>query len=473
MAMLERVRQYIRTHQMFTPGELVIVAVSGGPDSVALLHLLDKIKGELGIDIHVFHLDHGLRGDQSAEDALFVRQLADRLNLASTIVGLGPEVLKRRGGSLQAAARLQRLEELCLLAQRLSTNKVAVGHNQDDQAETVLMRVLRGTGLRGLTGIHPARQVNGLTFVRPLLATPRLQIDQYCRDNELLPRYDESNSRPDYLRNRIRLELLPMLRREYNPAILRNLADMAGVLQEEDALMEEIASEALARAANHNEERSYLAKNLLAEQVAVLRRSLRMAARRVMGPDYDLGLQPITNVIQLLLKSHGSHRLDLPGGLQAFVEYGHLQFVQPQAQTFTASEWQISPSGVTEIPELGIRVLASHETGLRTWGTACFDQDLLPGPLTLRFRNQGDRIYPVGMKGSKKLQDILVDAKVPQRIRGQIPLLTSGEEVCWLIGYRLDRRFLATDSTTNPLLLRVTKGGGEARNALTGGLEPV
>lgn len=458
--MLKRVRQYIRTHQMFIPGELVIVAVSGGPDSVALLHLLNRMAPELGIALHVFHLDHGLRGDQSAGDARYVRQLADRMNIASTIVGLGPEILKRRGGSLQAAARVHRLEELCLLAQRLTTSKVAVGHNQDDQAETVLMRVLRGTGMRGLTGIHPVRQVNGLTFVRPLLETPRSQIEQYCRDSELSPHHDESNGRPDYLRNRLRLELLPQLRREYNPAIRKNLAAMAAVLQEEDALMDAIAAVALDRAAQGKDNTVYSAQRLLVEPQAVLRRALRLAARRAKGPDYDLGLQSVAEVLQLLVKSHGSHRLDLPGGLQAMLEYGQLQFIQRNTWALAPCEWQISPFGITEIPELGIRVFASHENRPGTPLEACFDQDLLPGPLTVRFRIQGDRIHPVGMEGSKKLQDILVDAKVPQRIRGQIPLLTSGDEVCWLIGYRLDRRFLATDSTRNSLLLRITKGDG-------------
>lgn len=460
--MLERVRQYIRTHKMFIPGEMVVVAVSGGPDSVSLLHLLNQLAPELGIALHVFHLDHGLRGDQSAEDARYVRRLADKLNIPSTIVGLGPEVLKRRGGSIQLAARAHRLEELCLLAQRLNTGRVAVGHNQDDQAETVLMRVLRGTGMRGLAGIHPTRQVNGLTFVRPLLEIPRAHIEQYCRENELSPRFDESNGRSDYLRNRLRLELLPQLRREYNPAIRKNLAAMALILQEEDALMDSIAAEALERAAQDGKDTAYSAQRLLTESQAVLRRAVRLAARRAMGLDYEMGLHSVAEVLQLLSKSQGSHRLDLPGGLQAITEYGMLQFIQQQAPGGTRSEWEISPYGVTEIPELGIRVLATHERRAEASHEACFDQDLLPGPLTIRFRIHGDRIYPVGMKGSKKLQDILVDAKVPQRIRDQLPLLTSGDEVCWLIGYRLDRRFLATDPTRNPLLLRIIKGDGEA-----------
>ncbi len=459
--MKERVRQYIRTHQMFTAGELVIVGVSGGPDSVALLHLLHQFKFELGIDLHVFHLDHGLRGEQSAEDARYVRQLADGLSFPSTIVGLGPEVLKRLGGSIQAAARSYRLDELRSLALRLGATKVTVGHNQDDQAETVLMRVLRGTGMRGLTGIHPVRQLAGLTFVRPLLETPRTQIEQYCRDNELLPRYDASNGRADYLRNRLRLELLPQLRREYNPAIHKNLAAMATVLQEEDALLDGIAAAALEQATQGSGNPGYSAQSLLDQPQAVCRRALRLAARRAMSPDFDLGFQSVAEIQELLLKLQGSHCLDLPSGLQAIVEYGQLRFIPANISDLASSEWPISPEGITDVPELGLCISASHENRPATPLEACFDQDLLPGPLSIRFWLPGDRIFPTGMRGSKKLQDILVDAKVPQRIRRQIPLLISGDQVCWMIGHRLDRRFLATDTTRNPLQLRVTKGGGQ------------
>jgi len=237
---------------------------------------------------------------------------------------------------------------------------------------------------------------------------------------------------------------------------------MATVLQEEDALLDTIATEALHLAVSDTKNVTYSAQRLLGERPAVLRRVLRLAARIVMGPNYDLGIQALSEVEHLLTKFHGSHRIDLPGGLQAVSEYGQLRFIQLNSPKTGPSEWYIKPQGLTEIPELGLRVLATPENQPEMPVAACFDQDLLPGPLAIRFRTAGDRIYPMGMNGSKKLQDILVDAKIPQRIRNRIPLLTSGNEVCWLIGFRLDRRFLATNSTRNPLQIRVSKGEGEA-----------
>jgi tRNA(Ile)-lysidine synthase len=457
--MLERVRRYIEQHGMLRPGDRVIVAVSGGPDSTALLHVLYRLAPDFQVSLHVFHLDHGVRGVESAEDAVYVRRLADRLGIPSTVVTLGPDVLKRMGGSFQANARAVRYAELEALARRLNATRVALGHNRDDQAETVLMRLLRGAGRQGLSGIPPMRTAGGITYIRPLLEIPRREIESYCAEHELQPRLDASNLKAEYLRNRIRLELLPMLAREYNPAISANLAQTASVLREEEHFLDGLAHEALERCRAQGEGVALCSDRLLQEPLALARRVVRLAARMAAGGEYDLGLEAVTRVLEAARCREGSHRLHLPGGVEVQVEYGICRFtLGERGAAVPRGEWPVALSGETAIPELGLR-LKAHVGGAVPPGPglAVFDLDRLPGPLSVRFRRPGDRLWPVGMDGSKKLQDIMVDAKVPQRLRDRIPILVSGEEVLWAIGLRLDRRFLADGATRQALVLEVVQ----------------
>ncbi|HEY3369105.1 MAG TPA: tRNA lysidine(34) synthetase TilS [Symbiobacteriaceae bacterium] len=453
--LLEHAGLFIRKSGMITPGDCVIVSVSGGPDSVALFHLLHRLSGELAIRLHVFHMDHGLRGEASAEDSRFVEQLAGRLGVPCTVVRLEPGWLKRLGGSLQAGARAVRYRELAAMGERIGANRVALGHNRDDQAETVLMRFLRGAGTRGLAGIPPIRAQGGLVYVRPLLETSRREIEAYCKQNELYPRLDASNLKPDYYRNRLRLELLPHLAEAYNPAIVANLAQTAGVLRVEDQFLEELAAAALDRCRAAGEGVSLSGSVLTREPLAVSRRVVRLAARETVGPEFDLGLEPVTRVLEAAANPRGSQRLDLPGGLQVTVAYGICRFaVSEPYDDMSSGEWPLAIPGENTIPELGLRMEARTTGEPRGPLEAAFDMQLLPGPLAVRLRRPGDRIWPVGVNGSKKLQDILVDAKVPRPLRDRIPLLVSGSDVVWVIGHRLDRRFLATAESDRILFLK-------------------
>jgi tRNA(Ile)-lysidine synthase len=459
--MWERVREVIRREGMLQPGDRVIVAVSGGPDSVSLLHVLHRLAPEYALSLHVFTLDHGLRGEASAADAAYVAGLAEAWGIPATVVTLPPGLLKREPGSLQANARRHRYQAIRALADRIGANKVATGHNQNDQAETVLMRLLRGAGLRGLAGIPPVRTEGGLTFIRPLLTISRHEIEVYCSDHKLFPRFDASNAQTDYLRNRIRLELLPQLAREYNPAIGSTLAQLAAVVREEDDLLDRLAREAYARCAVSDTGPVLDGARLLAEPLALARRVVRLAAKAVLGPEADLGLPAVTRVLEAAARTEGTHVVDLPGGLRLTVEYGRCRFESAGAGSQeTLDLWPVSPMGETPIPELGLVVQAEPAPPGEAPGAQelWLDADRLPGPLAIRFRRPGDRIWPMGMEGSKKLQDILVDAKVPRFERDRVPLLVAGDEVLWVIGHRMDRRFLATPATARPLRLRILRG---------------
>lgn len=455
--MLERVRSAILAHTMLVRDDRVIAAVSGGPDSVALLHLLHRLSPELGIHLHVFHMDHGLRGTESTADAVYVKELAARLGLPCTVVSLTPGELKQQAGSLQANARAARYAAIRGLASQLGARVVALGHHRDDQAETFLLRLLRGAGARGLGAMAPVRSQDGLAYIRPLLEVSRAEVEAFCEAQGLTPRHDPSNSTPDYLRNRIRLHLMPKLAQEYNPAIGRTLAQTAGLLREEDEFLEGLAAQALERCRIPADGVVLSAAGLLAEPPVLARRIVRLAARTVAGEGVDLSADSVARVLAAATDMAGTHELHLPGGLHVIFEYGRCRFTTTLEATPPArGDWPVSLRGTTHLPELGLSIEVDSGSGQPSgpW-EAAFDPEVLPGSLAVRLRQPGDRIWPTGMEGSKKLQDILVDAKVPRRERDRVPLLTAGDEVLWVIGLRLDRRFLATSATRQPLLVRV------------------
>lgn len=461
--MLAQVQGTIRRHNMLVPGDRVIVSVSGGPDSVALLHILHRLSGNLGLTLHIFHMDHGLRGADSAADAAYVRTLAEQFGLPCTVAVLPAGALKHQAGSLQANARAARYEAVASLAHSLGATKVALGHNRDDQAETVLMRVLRGAGSRGLAGIPPVRTEGDLTYIRPLLDVPRNDIETYCRQNELFARLDQSNLAPTYFRNRLRLELLPHLAEAYNPAIRENLAQLAAVMREEDEFLDTLAEGAFQRSLVAGEGVALMGSVLLGEPLALARRVVRLAARRVAGPGCDLGLDSVTRVLEAAGRSSGSVEVSLPDALSVSVEYGVVRFRQTGAEAPCPDLiWPVAVPGLTLVPELGLEVTVQFQGTPHGPLEAAFDPTTLPGPLTIRCRRPGDRIWPTGMDGSKKVQDLLTDAKVPRRLRDQVPLLVAGDQVLWVIGHRLDRRFLAAPEEHSPLIVRIHLVPGQA-----------
>ena len=436
-------------------GALLVAAVSGGPDSLALLHALSRLRGRLGLCLHAAHLDHRIRGEESEADARFVERACAALGVPVTVDRADVPALRRsRGLSMEEAAREARYAFLSALCERLRAPAAATGHTADDRAETVLMNVIRGAGLAGLRGIVPAaeRRFDGrrVLLVRPLLDVTGEETVEYCRALGLVPREDSSNRSTDILRNRVRLSLIPLLE-EYNPSVREALVrlsvsaarDLDYVESEVDALWSGVAEEGDGYVAMD-------ARALSGTPVALRYRLLRRAVLAVKGDLRDVSHGHIDAVAGLLSGPSG-RSVDLPGGLRASISYGELAVSAPGVDRFSyppmEREWTLKVPGETLLE--GWRVSAEKVRGSpisifprRAGGRggslrALLDPDSLGLPLAVRARRPGDRLQPLGMSGTKSLQDLFVDCRVPRERRDRVPLLISPKGIAWVVGVRI------------------------------------
>jgi len=326
--LVERVLGFIRQHRLISAQETLVVGVSGGPDSACLLHLLVRLKDSLGAKLHVAHLNHMLRGAESEADVEYVSELARQLGVAATLERRDVKNYQvERRLSLEEAARQVRYQFLAEVAGKVGAKRVAVGHTADDQAETILMRLLRGTGTLGLQGMQPLTEWDslggdtGLEIIRPLLEISRKEVEAYCQQHALAPREDSSNLSPSYLRNRIRNELMPLLR-SYNPKIDEALLRTADTLASELAFIEQQVSQLWDKVVSQEGKALVLeAKELKSLHPAVQRHLLRQVLRRLLGSLEDIEWKHIEKMRDALVLPKGK-RVVLPRGLTFYVENG-------------------------------------------------------------------------------------------------------------------------------------------------------
>ena len=473
----KQVIQAIRARNLLSPEQRILVAVSGGPDSVALLSLLHSLAPVWNLSLTVVHVNYGLRGAESDGDASFVAALCRRFTLPCLIRSL--EIPPAEAGrSLQACARDLRYQLFRELVDELGMDRVALGHTADDQAETVLLRMLRGAGLRGLTGMPHIRE--GL-FVRPLLGVTRREILAYLETMELSYRTDSSNAKPIYLRNRVRHELLPVMQ-SLAPSTIKLLARQANILREDDRLLDRLAAQRLVRSIQSRDVNGIVLDRatLLAQPVALQRRMLRQAMQALSPSARGLRGDMVFSILSSLAsrRSGGSWNA---GSLVVTCEQGEVRITMASSRRVAPEDAQdvaiSSPARAADVvtvlalpgtlswPVSGgrIRIRAvTRERGLALLEKpsptlALFDAEQLTFPLTIRSWRPGDWFFPVGMTGRrKKLQDYFTDAKLGRSVREHIPLLLSQERIAWIVGQRIDARFAATASTTRFILARVT-----------------
>ncbi len=473
----KQVVRAIRSRRLLQPGQKVLVAVSGGPDSVALLSILHQLAPTWNLLLTVVHCNYGLRGAESDGDASFVAALCRRLELPCHIRRL---TVDRSGtgesSSLQARAREARYRLFREVVVELGADRVALGHTADDQAETVLLRMLRGTGLRGLAGMPHIRES---LFVRPLLSRSRQEILAYLQAVGLSYRTDSSNAKSIYLRNRVRHELLPVMQ-SLAPAAARILARQADLLRDDDRLLDALAAHRLERTIRSRDSATIvLDRTVLLKQPPALQRRILRQAIQAVAPSTGV---PRSDVLLSMLASLASHSGGIwnAGAATVACEQDQVRLtavspVPPAGGTVlqpihtapvpdvvtiaalpSAVSWPLT-GAVIRLPavtrERGLILLEKPSSSL-----ALLDADRLSWPLTIRTWRHGDWFFPTGMAGRrKKLQDYFTDAKLGRSMRERIPLVLSGEGIAWIVGQRVDARFAATGSTTRFVLVRVTQ----------------
>jgi len=460
---------FIQERHLVLSQSHLLVAVSGGPDSVCLLHILVKLKEELGIRLHVAHLNHQLRGAESKADAQYVSNLARRLSIPATIEQRDVKAYqKHKHISLEEAAREVRYTFLAQVAKAIGASQVAVGHTMDDHIETILMHLVRGTGTRGLRGLQPHAEWqssgNSLIIIRPLLQVSREETANYCHGHKLMPRIDTSNLSLSPLRNRIRYQLLPLLK-SYNPQVTEALLRTARIAGDDLALIDKEGSQLWAEIAQRQENTIILDKERLLELPPALKRYLlRMSIERLLGNIKDIEMRHIEEIMSALTKPAGK-RLSLPGGLIFSVEYNRYLIGQDPAALSPfptlGGELPLKLPGKTLLPGWHVDaniVNREQMTEKDNDFTAYFDLDKTGGKLVVRGRKTGDRFQPLGMSQPKKLGEFMIDAKIPQAWRRRIPLVCSPQHILWVVGWRIDDRVKVTEQTERVLCLKFEQG---------------
>ncbi|MGE5257169.1 MAG: tRNA lysidine(34) synthetase TilS [Hyphomicrobiales bacterium] len=451
---------------LIAAGDSILVAVSGGPDSVALLHLLRARAERYRLHLGVAHLDHGLR-EESGRDAEFVQRMAAGLGLSARVEKIDVARMQRQLHlSLEEAARKARYDFFQRTAGQQGYTMVALGHHADDNAETLLLHLLRGGGRLGLGGIRSMRQG---VYIRPLIRAGRNDIEDYLRSRGLVFLKDRTNTDSAMLRNRIRHRLIPLLESDYRQGVRATLSRTAEVLAAEEEWIEDLLRPVFEQLiTDRRPGRLALAADGLDKlPLAAARRMVRSALRISRGDLSRIGFAHVEQIIQLSRLSGGAGPVYLPGNLRVLRHQGQLVFAQQDPGLALAPprtppgdyEYSLPEGGVLLIRETGDRIRLSevprHAVADPTTAdaqTAFLDRDAVQFPITIRNRRPGDRFYPLGAGGSQKLKKFFSDHKVPDAERRRCPLLVSEGRILWVAGHRVDHQ-----ARINPLTRRVLK----------------
>ena len=447
--MLEKASSYIKEYSLFAPGDTVVAAVSGGADSMALLDIIASLRG-LRLNLVVAHLNHLLRGAESDADEEFVRKLAADYGVPFAVrrVDVG-EVARKEGRSLEDAGRSARYAFFDEMAVLHKAHAIALAHHADDQAETVLLRLLRGAGGSGLCAMAPK---SAGRYVRPLLNVTRGEIEEYLRKRGLAWRTDSSNVDMDFLRNRIRHQLIPLLS-AYNPAISERLAATAHALAADEEFLEAATAAAFASHGVKGVDRvTFTVPGVLTEPRAIRLRLFRKAILQARGDLARISFRHLQAIDRLFFSPRPHLSLTLPDGLRAAKIYGEISiFTEEVKYPLLPDEICLNAPGHYPLPGGWILAIdfAQPSDDLKSGPatTACFDLDQAPFPWLVRTFRPGDRLSPFGMDGHKKVKNLFIDAKISLALRCRIPLLFCGDTLLWVGGIRRSSAACLTERT--------------------------
>lgn len=469
MSLIARVEQRIGAVKLLNPGDVVVVAVSGGPDSVALLHVLFLLAPKYGWKLVVAHVNHQFRRKESAAEAAFVAELAARWELPCEIGNIDvPAYIKSTSMNAQAAARELRYEFLHQAADKYEAGSIALAHQADDQAETLLMRLLRGTGPSGLTGMPERRREKKVELVRPFLRIYKSEVVQYCRDHGLAYCQDSSNELRKYFRNQVRLDVMPLLK-HYNEHLPESLNRLAEMMSAEEDYMESETSSIFADIVSADPSLCSFSRARFARlHVALQRRLIKLILNYLSSGVERVEFVKVEAVRSAILQEQTSNvSLNIFGDLTMVREYDGIRFQKPTmpsgAYIYPVAALE---GGQLRVPEAGVQLSFSViDRESAPAGESCpepafrqeayFDLDQLQLPLFVRSRMAGDRFEPYGLNGSKKVKDMFIDAKIPPSRRETMPMLVDAAgRIIWIPGLRCSKHATVFPETKRLLYIK-------------------
>ena len=460
MDQLKKVEAFIKKHDMIREGDIVAAGISGGADSVCLLLMLSEMKERLGFDLYAVNVEHGIRGRESIEDSRFVEDLCTSLDLPFYGYSVSvPELAKESGQSLEEAARNARYEIFYRAMQEHGGNKLAIAHNMNDNAETLVHNMARGTSLTGLSGIHPVRD----NIIRPLLCLSRKEIEDYLKEKNRDFRIDSTNLSEEYTRNRIRSRIIPELA-AVNPLAGEHMMNLSEDLREAADFIEGYISGISGGIVTGDGEEIRVSIRGLQNEAAYIRRELiRRLISDLAGGARDIGRVHINDCLDLAAGQTG-RRINLPMGLEAIREYDSLIFRKAGNISDSQKPDKTVPVEVPgETKAEGIRLVTSfpdknHIKIEKKTYTKLIDCDKIKGGLFLRHRRTGDMMVINGDGGRISLKDYFINEKIPRKLRDEIWLICDEIQVIWIIGYRLSEAFKVQEETKKVLKLELTEG---------------
>lgn len=460
-SMLSLVRKTIENRELLKPKDNVLVALSGGIDSIVLLHALNELKDEYDIEIYAAHLNHQLRDIDSEMDADFAVEFADKLGIMCFVKSIDVNKYSKENSlTIEEAGRYLRYDFFSEVASKIFANKIALAHHKDDQAETVLMRLIRGTGAGGLGAMSYKRD----NIIRPLLDVRKDDIIEYSNENNLEYREDRTNKEDIYYRNKIRLDLIPYLKENYNPQIVDSLVKTSNILKEDEEYLNNLSSKIFSEIKKEVSINSIQIKlneiNKLKKPIKI--RILKMVSKKLLNKKDIWSYINLNDIINLCNNKETGKSLDLPLNVTARISYDYIVFERNletpenfKRELFLKEENYIHNIGTTFI--LDIIKKESINSISKNKYEKYFDYDKVKGSLFVRNRREGDSFSPLGIKGTKKLKDYFIDYKVDRLKRDLIPIITDEEEIIWVVGYRISEKYKVTEHTKNILIIKSKK----------------
>ncbi|MBY6839086.1 tRNA lysidine(34) synthetase TilS [Clostridium botulinum] len=460
--MKKKVLSYIVDNNLIKSGDKILVALSGGPDSLCLLNILKELREELDIEIGAAHLNHLLRGEDAFKDEEFVISTCKEMNIPYYVKRVDiNKYSKEHKLSSELAGRNVRYGFFDEILKKDGFNKIATAHNANDQAETIIFRLMRGTGLEGLGGIKVCREDK---IIRPILCLTRKEVEKYIKEKNLNPRIDKTNFEKIYNRNKIRLDIIPYIQNNFNEDIVKTLNRMSLLIQKDNAFIERLCIKAYNEYCKKNTDSKFyiLKKELFKEDQAIVTRIIRTALIEYSKSYYDFEMKHIYDILELSKKETGKG-INLPKNIYVENIYGDIKISSKMKEDIKVdkTEFLLNKKSIGEDRiqfnnyEFEISVLKNKSTNLidlkENKLVKYFDLDKINENILFRTRKNGDKITPLGMKGQKKLKDIFINMKVPKEERDLIPVICFDNDIAWILGLQISDNFKVTNNSKNIL----------------------